>query len=258
MTSWSALYENPVRLSTDWGHHRIFAPGSYRNIRQDQTTPILHTEALHLAKWFPVCWTRSDDGLVLVVLRSLLPGGLGFTSEGRKSHASLPLVYQAFPVVVPGADDIARQTISVDRVIADQPSDIGAPLVGDDGRLSRATVIRAGIALTLGRTLPATLNLTRALDEAGLLEPWPLRFTVPDAPDIVVDDLMVIAASRLDHGSVFNLVREHGVGAGSFVAAQRISLFQIGKLLNSAKLAIANRIRAEKTGGAPLRAAAPR
>ncbi|AMJ61173.1 SapC family protein [Bosea sp. PAMC 26642] len=247
MRSWSELYEDPVQLSTHWGHHRIFAPNAYRIVRQMQAVPVLHTEAIHLATWFPLCWARTDDGPVLVALRSLLDGGLGFTSESRKSSASLPMAFQAFPVAVPSPDDIASQVIAVDRVIADQPTDAGAPLIADNGKLSRAALMRAGTALTLGRILPSTLRLTRAIDEAGLLEPWPLKFPVPGAPDIVFDGLMVIAASRLDRGVMFNLIEQHGPTAGLFIAAQRISLFQIGKLLNSAKIAIANRLRAEKS-----------
>lgn len=250
MKSWSEFYEDPVQLSTQWGHHRIFAPNAYRIVRQMQTVPVLHTEAIHLATWFPLCWARTDDGPVLVALRSLLPDGLGFTSDSRKSSASLPMVFQAFPIAVPSQDDIAAQIIAVDRLIADQPTDVGAPLIADTGKLSRAALTRAGTALTIGRLLPATLSLTRAIEEAGLLEPWPLKFAVPGAPDIVFDDLMVIAASRLDRGAMFRLIEQHGPTAGLFIAAQRISLFQIGKLLNSAKIAIANRLRAEKAAKA--------
>lgn len=232
MYVWASFYENPMIVGVEWGHERIYAAPSYRTVRSLCDAPICLAESQVLARWYPLCWRRWEDGLALVALRSLLPDGDGHFPQNR---APLPLSLQSYPFVIPDLQSIERKQLVVDRVIADRPTDIGAPIVMPDGRMSAGAVMRARLALQFARGLQATIALSQELDGAGMLEPWPLDFDLGNGRRAARADLSVIAASRLGDPQLAIIVERHGIDAGLFLAYQRISLFRIGFLLQMAK-----------------------
>jgi hypothetical protein len=235
MDFWSRLYEAPEVLTADWGHHRIYAPVAYPVVRTSCLVPIVHTEVLDLARLFPVCWAMSPSGPELCVLRSLLTNGRAMPAT-RMLAAALPRVFHAYPVVVPHDDGLAAGPISVDTAIADEPGDVGAPLMTADGRPTRAVSMRVRTATETGRTLPTTRALSRALYESGLLEPWPLEFGLgEDAADL--GELMVISRARLGDPGVYKAIVGFGADAALFLSAHWLSLFRISALLSAAKAA---------------------
>jgi hypothetical protein len=239
----AALYEQPCLLSNEWGHNRIYAPQAYPNIRCALTLPIVVAEAATVAQHFPICWRREKDGPRLVAVINMLP-------QERRTMAPMlplyPLIGRAYPFVMPDEAMIERQTIMVDRALADRPTDIGAPLILGTGRLSKASIIRAKIALQLGRIMPSTEQLSRDLEAAGFLEPWPLKFDL--GGDVVFErtDLLTVSPKALETPALFGLVRSHGVEAGVFLSLQRISLFRASNALVQAKRAIAAGAVAER------------
>lgn len=224
-------------MTAEWGHHRIFAPQAYRGMRDRALVPIVHTEAMDLARLFPICWTRTPDGPVLSVLRALTEDGSGIPAAGRR--AFLPRAMQAYPVVVPSTPEAMADRIQVDRAIAEDPSDVGAPLMMGNGKVSRALATRTRTALATGRALPGTRDLTDGLDQVGLLEPWPLHFDLGGGQSVAIDHLLVLSRSRLDDPGLYRLIARHGVDAAVFIAAHRISLFKVSGLLRAAQAAAA-------------------
>jgi len=237
---WSGLYENPEALTVQWGHQRIFAPAAYRMVRSLPLVPVVHSEALELARVFPVCWSLTEAGPTLCVLRSLFADGAASAGPAIDLGA-LPLIFQAFPIVVPHVPDAILQRIVVDRTIADEPTDIGAPLLLGDGRLSRAAAARAKIAVRTSQALGITREIGRRLHEAGLIEPWPLQFDLGHGESIDIGHLGVLTRSRLADGALHRLVADLGVEVGLFLAAHRISLFRVATLLHTARAAVAAR-----------------
>jgi hypothetical protein len=241
MDAWAQLYEAPAAMAADWGHHRIYAPAAYKIVRSLSLVPIVHTEVLNLAMLFPTCWALVDDEPTLCVLRSLLDDGSGLPGGVKAAAAALPLAFQAYPIVVPHkVGDAGRQAIVVDRAIADRPTDLGAPLVKNDGQLTKATVMRSRTALQAGRVLPTTRAISRFLFEAGLLEPWPLQFDLGGGKTVDIRHLMVLAYSRLDDPKIYAAISRFGVDAALFLSANRLSLFRTSGLLSAAKAAVAS------------------
>jgi len=237
MNYWKDLYENPRRLTSEWGHNRIFAPEAYEHVRTRQLVPIAYTEALTLAAYFPICWQARNNHIDLCALRSLLDDGRGHPV--KPSHTALPLALRAFPVIVTtpsdGADDIW-----IDDMVADRPTDIGAPLLMADGRLSRGAALRTQAAAELRQSIDQTQRLTDALADGGFLEPWPLNFDVgPDGFKIQLDDLLVVRSSALSTPDMLRFLRAFGVEAAMFLTAHRISLFRTSILLQAARAAVA-------------------
>lgn len=237
MIYWKDLYERPRRLTSTWGHHRIFAPESYELVRTLQLVPIVHAEALHLAAYFPIVWRVRDGQTVLCVLRSLLAGGLGHPVKPTHAGGGLPLVLRGFPAVAtaPASDG---EEIWIDEVVADQPTDVGAPILMEDGRLGRGAVQRIQAILRLRQAVDATHRLTGALVRHRLLEPWPLDFELASGGrKIRFDDLMVVRPLASPDPDLIEHLRESGIEAATFIAAHRISLFRISPLLQAARAA---------------------
>ncbi|MCA0399829.1 MAG: SapC family protein [Proteobacteria bacterium] len=232
MSFWHPLYEVPARLTEEWGHHRIFAPESYPAIRAVDTVPITFSEGGSLARHVPLCWRRDDDRLRLVAL-------LGLRPDCRRvlPYEELPLAIRGYPFVVPNNDTISRREIWVDRAIADKPTDMGAPLVLDDGKLSKAAQMRAQNVLQLAYEAAATEALGDELTEAGLLEPWPLEFDLGGGKKFRRSDLFVLSAARLSDPAFFGLIERHGASAGLLLGYHRASLFRINWLLADARAA---------------------
>jgi hypothetical protein len=237
--AWAGLYERPTALTPDWGTHRIFSPLAYRRIRNLAVVPIVHTEVMQVARILPTCWAMTEDGPVLVALRALTEDAASIPRAARALTA-LPLALQAYPVVV-AADATIEGRILVDRVVADEPTDVGAPLMLGDGRVSRATVLRARAALAAMRGLDATRDLTRRLADADLLEPWPLDFDIGAGERVRHDRFRVLARNRLDDPALYAAIAAHGVEAGLLVAAHRLSLFRMSSLVAAARAAVAAR-----------------
>lgn len=238
MVAVDTLYEHPTVLGVATGHQRIFSQVSYQLVRELQFVPAVLMEAGHLARMFPLCWRATATGPVLVALRSLLADGSGQSPDAPMHESLLPLVLQCFPLMVPNPETIMQEQVLFDGTIADSPTDIGAPLLMSDGRLSRAALDRAKKAISFARALPATQALSEDLAAAGLFEPWPLRFDLGHGHKVEIEDLLVVAASRLRSDEVSTVVGRHGVGAGLFLSFHRASLFRATNLLASAKQAV--------------------
>jgi hypothetical protein len=239
MSDWKDLYENPRLLTSAWGHCRIFAPEAYHRVRSQQLVPIVCAEALTLAAHFPICWRVQDGRAVLCVLRSLLDDGLGHPVRPTHASGALPLVLRAFPVAVsnPGGND---DEVWIDDTVADQPTDIGAPILLINGRLSRGAAQRVQAAVAFRRSIDFTRRLTDGLQGRDLLEPWPLDFEVgPDGRRVRFDDLMVVRSSALAGSGMLQHLQEFGVEAAMFMTAHRISLFRASILLQGARAAAA-------------------
>ncbi len=255
MAIFSALYDGPTTLSAETGHRRIYAPTAYRVVRELDQVPILMSEAMRLGRYYPLCWRSGPAGPRLVALRSFLPKGRGHPRDVRLQGDALPLVLQAYPFIVPDADGLRGRSMTFDDAIADEPSDVGAPILMGDGRIGTAALARCKIAIDLARDLPDTLAFTRDVAAAGLLEPWPLRFDLGQGERVDIADLMVLAPDRLGDGAVHDLVSRWGVEGGLFLSLQRASLFRAGALLAGAKQAVTPQVAASPAAAAMARSA---
>ena len=229
---WTTLYDRPEILSVEWGYERIFSPQSYAGIRLARALPILMQESALLAQTFPLCWSQTPAGPVLVALLHLLPVGKHAIGGLREAF---PLVAQAYPFVVPDAAALKQRRLIVDRTVADQPTDVGAPLILDSGKLSKASLARAKKAMVIAHALPLTDALTKELFAGGFLEPWPLHFELVNDQRIDLDDFLVISAKKLGDPALYRLIEAHGPQAGLFIGLQRLSLFRVMALINIAK-----------------------
>lgn len=176
----------------------------------------------------------------LVALRSLLGKGRGHHPFTQAEVGTYPLLLQAYPFLldlvgeVPGAS--APRTM-LDDVVADAPTNVGAPITDLNGKPSRATVQRSACLSAFARHLPETRTISEWLHRHEMLEPWLLNFDV-EQHHLEVPDLFAIRQETFATGRLAPLLAQHGASAAGLLGLHRISLFRAGILLAQARAAL--------------------
>lgn len=232
------MYERHEPLTRQAGETRIFAPVSYRVVREAQVIPVVHVEALAMAPWFPICWEARCPMPVMVVLRSLLGDGRGHPAGSPRQSTSLPLSLRAYPFCVARASgERGDQPTEIDLAVPDQPTDIGAPILTADGRPGRGAQMRLRAAGAFNSALGLTEAMTAHLAAADLLAPWPLNFEVGEQV-VSIESLMVVRPDSYNTPAIRGFIRAFGSAGALFLGAHRLSLFRAGVLLESARAAV--------------------
>jgi hypothetical protein len=230
-------YENPIRLTGAAATRRIFSPLAYANVRHAHVVPVVMPEAWALASWFPIVWQRTETFYQLVAVRSLFADGRGYLPVVESSPGLLPLLLQAYPFLIdPTVAPDASTARWIDDVIADSPSDIGAPVLLADKRPTKASRLRLGMLDLFQKHWLNTHAFALQLSELGLLEPWNLTFDI-EGHSVGVDNLFIVRQSAFDTGLLAPVASCHGAMAAQLLALHRISLFRAGALLSAARAA---------------------
>lgn len=227
------IYTKLIPVDLKVGRRRIFAQRSYPAVRESQRIPVVHSEALELAAWFPVVWHRgAGEGANFVALRTLLPGGRGHPVGSPAIAGSLPLLLKAYPFGPRRSS--APDVILIDDVVADQPTDIGAPILGKSGAPNIGAKQRIAAMRQFQAALPETLEMTRTLEELDLLVPWNLDF--PDDAHLgSFPGYLTVKPGALESSAFVPFARRFGLEGLRLISAHSLSLFRAGILYRRAK-----------------------
>ena len=226
------LCERPIALEKDVLRRRIYAPLAYAPVRNAAVVPIVHSECLMLALWFPMVWRRRQAAVEFVVIRALLNDQ---RTQPPAARALLPLLLHAYPFVFDPDQPVGIDTRKMlDDVFADAPTDVGASITTVNRKLARATASRFQILDRFANESVVTTAIGNALADLDLLEPWPLKFDI-DGHHVEIPDLMVIRPSAFDSGALAGLLEAWGMPCAQMLGLHRISLFRAGVLLAAAK-----------------------
>ncbi len=237
----------PIPLEKEVLRRRIYAPQAYAPVRNTAVVPIAHSECMALASWFPVVWRRRASGVELVTVRALLDDQ---RAQPFPARGLLPLLLHAYPFVFDPAGPIETGSARMlDDVFADAPTDAGATITSVNRKLGRATTMRLAMLDRIAAESAMTIAIGTALDERGLLEPWPLKFDI-EGKAIGLPDLLIVRRSAFDSGVLGPLVAQYGPACATLLGLHRISLFRAGSLLAAARSFI-NKSKAESHGLQP-------
>ena len=160
------LGERPIALEKEVLRRRIYAPQAYAPVRDLAVVPIVHSECMSLAPWFPVVWRRRKGSVELVTIRALLDDQRAQPPAARRL---LPLRLHAYPFVFDPARPIdAISPRMLDDVFADTPSDVGATITTINHKTSRATTMRLAILDRIADESAVTAAIGRALADTRL------------------------------------------------------------------------------------------
>lgn len=207
---------------------RIYGPFAYREVAVSRLVPACPGEALVLAQRHPVVWRREGTGgMDLVALRGLHPDvevpGLHATPR-----EALPLLLQAFPLRFrdPLRGDFE---IGAERTVPHREIDAGSYIFDDRGEMLPGTELKLRALERWRQTAGLGPALLEAAMAAGALEPVVL-------PPAVVEryrlpDFVVIVAEPDDETLLRDIPLAMWPMAMRFLAAQRLSLHQMGRLI---------------------------
>jgi hypothetical protein len=229
----SSLCERPLALQKDVLRRRIYAPQAYAPVRNVAVVPIVHSECVNLASWFPLVWQRRRERIEFVAVRALLNDQRGQPPAAR---SLLPLILHAYPFVLDPDQPVGPNTPRMlDDVFADAPTDVGASITTVHLKLARATTSRFHILDRFAHDAAVTAEIGKAVAALDVLEPWALRFDI-DGHRVEIPDLLVIRPSAFDNGLFSPLLEKHGMPCAQMLGLHRISLFRAGALLSMAKV----------------------
>jgi hypothetical protein len=226
------LCERPIALEKDVLRRRIYAPLAYAPVRNVAVVPIVHSECLTLASWFPLVWRRRQATVELVAIRALLNDQ---RAQPPAARALLPLLLHAYPFVFDLRQPVRTDSPKLlDDVFADAPTDIGASITTVHRKLARATTARFRLLDRFAHESAVTNAIGSALAELDALEPWPLKFDIGGS-NVEIPDLLVIRPSAFESGHFSRLLGSYGIPCARMLGLHRISLFRAGVLLGMAK-----------------------
>jgi hypothetical protein len=226
------MYERPIALEKDVLTRRIYAPLSYAPVRNAAVVPVVHSECVSLASWFPLVWRRRQATIQFVAVRALLNDQ---RAQPRAACAVLPLVLHAYPFMHdPDQPITADSRKMLDDVFADAPTDVGASITTVHHKLARATTTRFRILDRFAQESAVTAEIGRAIADRDLFEPWALNFDI-GGHCVEVPDLLVIRSATFETGQFADLLRDYGMPCAQMLGLHRISLFRAGVLLAMAK-----------------------
>ena len=224
--------ERPIALEKDVLRRRIYAPLAYAPVRNAALVPIVHSECLTLASWFPLVWQRRQAGIEFVAIRALLNDQ---RAQPPAARTLLPLLLHAYPFVFDARQPIRSDSPKMlDDVFADAPTDIGASITTVHRKLARATTGRFRLLDRFAHESQITRAIGSALAELDVLEPWPLKFDI-GGNDVEIPNLLVIRPSAFERGHLARLLGTYGVPCARMLGLHRISLYRAGVLLAMAK-----------------------
>jgi hypothetical protein len=247
------LGEQPIALEKDVLRRRIYAPLAYAPVRNAAVVPIVHSECVTLASWFPLVCQRRQATVEFVAIRALLNDQ---RAQPPAARALLPLLLHAYPFVFNPRQPVRTDTPKMlDDVFADAPTDIGASITTVQLKLARATTGRFRLLDRFAHESQITGAIGSALAELDVLEPWPLKFDI-DGNNVEIPNLLVIRPSAFERGHLGRLLGIYGVPCAQVLGLHRISLYRAGVLLAMAKTFIRdNPIPRDVPGAAPHGAA---
>jgi hypothetical protein len=226
------LGERPIALEKDVLRRRIYAPQAYAPVRNAAVVPIVHSECMALASWFPIAWRHREGALELVVVRALLDDQ---HAQPAPARLLLPLRLQAYPFIFDPARPVdATSPQMLDDVFADAPTDAGATITNVNQKLGRATTARLAMLDRIAAEAGTTAAIGDTLLQRDLLEPWPLIFNIDGKPT-GIRDLLVVRRAAFDDASMTPLIAQYGLPCATLLGLHRISLFRAGLLLAAAK-----------------------
>jgi hypothetical protein len=224
--------ERPIPLEKDALTRRIYAPLAYPLVRNSAIVPVVHSEAFHLASWFPLVWQRRDGAVEFVAVRSLLNDQ---RAQPPAARTLLPLILHAYPFVFDPSKRPERDNARMlDDVFADAPTDIGASITTVDRKLSRATTMRFRTLDAFARDFALTHDLGQTLAALKLFDPWELKFNI-DGRQLEIPNLVIVRQAAFDTGAFSPILEKFGVPAATLLALHRISIYRAGILLAAAR-----------------------
>lgn len=209
---------------------RLYDPFAYRATNFENLVPVCLSETPALAERWPVVWRRDAKGDAdLVVVRGL-DAATEVPDSKTQSRTSLPLLLQAFPFRYRNPE--LGGEIGLDGAAPMLERDAGAYLLDERGNVSPGAELKVRALEAWGAEIDLRAQVTDVVFRHGLVEPVRL----PDALAVrfLLPDLFCVRPAPDDALIFGGVAREHWLTVARFLAAQRLSLYCMARLISLA------------------------
>jgi hypothetical protein len=186
----------PVSKDTH-GSKRWISKGRYDFAKTMAVVPIAAEETLHATREMPCAFTKVEDRFVLSVVLGLQPDtNLFVIPDGRWIGSYTPALFRAYPfrlAKVQGQENLALVVDEDGGLSSD-----GEPFFDEEGKPAPklAQFIEFLTKIEQGRR--KTDEVVKQLDDAGLIEEWPITIKGDDGSEQKINGLYRVAEQKLN------------------------------------------------------------
>lgn len=141
--------------------------------------PIAGAELGEVAKSFPLAFVANEGKQILVALLGFMPGeNLFVAPDGRWLAPYVPAALRAYPFRLAQQsgqpDNFALMVDEASGLVTDIGVQAGTPFFGEDGNAHPQTAEVMDFLVKTKRSGDALNRVVEAIEQHGLIEPWPL------------------------------------------------------------------------------------
>ena len=189
---------NFILVSKDTlGAKRWISSSRYDFARTLAICPISGEELPHASRDMPCAFTRNEDRFMLSVVLGLQPDtNLFVAPDGSWIGSYIPALFRAYPfrlAKVQGQDDLALVIDEGGGLSSD-----GEPFFDEAGKPMPKVAEYLEFLTQIERGRHKTDEIVKQLDEAGLIEAWPLTIKSEDGNEQRIEGLYRVAEQKLN------------------------------------------------------------
>ncbi len=235
----------PVHAEKRWRRYT-----SYQSAAQDAIAPLVVQELPRAAMSLPIGFILQNDDYLPFAILGLQPGKNLFVGpKGQWVGGYVPAVYRGYPFA------LASVPSGEFALVFDQESGLlseseGEPFFDDQGNPAAAVKQVMDFLNTVQQNRGVTVAVCKVLNQAGLIEPWPITLKAADG-EHPVQGLFRINESALNALSASDLEAVRNAGGLSVAYCQLLSMqhFAVLGRLAQAHQASASPLSANDAGG---------
>lgn len=188
--------------------------------------PVALIELWPLARRFPIVWRSTEGGSEIGALL-FLTSGHGPVRARFLAEGQLPLLVEAYPLAL---SDTVEDRSAV--LIDDVPLGPGGEAVfGPDGRTTEAGARRLSALQIFANDVPRARASTAVLEEAGLIEDWPVRLAIA-GDSVELEGLRILTRNPRLRAGIPALAERHGFAVAQLATLHDLSLFNMQRLVD--------------------------
>jgi hypothetical protein len=208
---------------------------NYRFAAHLSTVPVLSAEIERVAQNMCLAFRPCNRGqgelqLELVAVQSLTPDdNLFVLPDGRWAYGYKPVFYRTHPFAFLKNPNSGELELSIDEgaLVAEADADTALPLFDEKGAMSAPARQFVNVLSQTLHLRAHTLDLCQQLLDAGIMEPWPIRYRATDSDgnehDLALNGLYHVDPYALPKLDGDTLQRLNASGALKLAYAQSMS-----------------------------------
>lgn len=216
--------------STQHAQHKFKRYSSYQFAASDAVAPLVAHEVARACMGLPVGFIKQGEQTLLVAVLGLqAQKNLFVAPDGRWIGDYVPAVYRGYPFALVQAQGSDQQVLCIDEDSGLLSPTEGEALFGEDGKPSKVVSDILNFLSQVNGNRAITQKAVAALDELGLIQPWPITIKTEQGEN-TVQGLLRVDEEKLNALPAESLKQLQAGGGLGLAYAQLLSMQHVQKL----------------------------